>query len=36
MALHPQKHAATIIMDAPWDTPSKAVLDNLNIVQFQD
>ena len=32
MALHPQNHAATIIMDTPWVTPSKAVLGNLNIV----
>ena len=32
MALHPQNHVATIIMDTPWVTPSKAVLGNLNIV----
>lgn len=32
MALHPQNHAAIIVMDTPWVPLSKAVLGNLNIV----
>ena len=31
-----QKRATRIIKDAPWDTPSKPLFDDLNIVPFEE
>jgi len=31
-----QKHAARIIMDAPWDAPSTSLLSDLNIHPLQE
>ena len=31
-----QKRAVRIIMDAPWDAPSTALLSKLNILPFQE
>ena len=31
-----QKRAVRILMDAPWDAPSTALLSELNILPFQE